>query len=77
LAQCVQEEERLKQTGDSVNLVKGNIPRQNNNSKKSSRSRVNRITRLSQPTIIGQDKKTVFQFPLIHASTARRQVIKR
>jgi hypothetical protein len=34
LAQCVQEEERLKQTGDSINLIKGNIPRQNKNSKK-------------------------------------------
>ncbi|KAL5647375.1 hypothetical protein ACJX0J_041730, partial [Zea mays] len=34
LAQCVQEEERLKQTGDSVNLIKGNISRQNKNSKK-------------------------------------------
>jgi hypothetical protein len=34
LAQCVQEEERLKQTGDSINLIKVNIPRQNKNSKK-------------------------------------------
>jgi hypothetical protein len=34
LAQCVQEEERLKQTRDSVNLIKDNIPRQNKNSKK-------------------------------------------
>jgi hypothetical protein len=34
LAQCVQKEERLKRTGDSVNLVKDNIPRQNKNSKK-------------------------------------------
>jgi len=33
LAQCVQDEDRLKQTGDSVNLVKDNISRQNKNSK--------------------------------------------
>jgi hypothetical protein len=30
----VSRRERLKQTGDSVNLVKGNIPKQNKNSKK-------------------------------------------
>jgi hypothetical protein len=34
LTQCVQEEERLKQTGNSINFVKGNIPKQNKNSKK-------------------------------------------
>jgi hypothetical protein len=34
LAQCVQDEDRLKHTGDSVNLVKDNISRQNKNSKK-------------------------------------------
>jgi hypothetical protein len=45
--------------------------------RKSSRSRVNIITRLSQATIISQDKEAVFQFPLIHVSIARRQVITR
>jgi hypothetical protein len=34
MAQCVQEEERLKQKGDSLNFVKGNILKQNKNSNK-------------------------------------------
>jgi hypothetical protein len=77
LAQCVQEEERLKQTGDSINLIKGNIPRQNKNSKKKFKKQVNRIIRLPQATIISQDKEAVLQFPLIPASIARRHVITR
>jgi hypothetical protein len=76
MAQCVQEEERLKQKGDSLNFVKGNIPKQNKNSKKKFKKQAKQNNQAS--TSNNQPKQAgSFLVPLIPASTARRQDITR
>jgi hypothetical protein len=72
LTQCVQGEERLKQTGDSVNLIKGNIPRQNKNSKKKFKKQGKQNNQASSSNNNQPRQGGSFSVPLIPASIARR-----
>jgi hypothetical protein len=65
MAQCVQEEERLKsQRGDSVNLAKPNIPKQ-----------TQELNEKFKKQMKHDRKHAVSQFPLTPASTARRHAL--
>jgi hypothetical protein len=77
LAQCVQEEEKLKQNGDYVNLIKGNIPRQNKNSKKKFKKQGKQNNQASSSNNNQPRQGGSFLVPLIPASIARREVITR